>query len=350
MLRNRWSLARDVIFWENELGDELLKQWALSNGLSILLVANELPSMPPDHPTPAVPKEAPLQPLPSVNQSRHVLSIPPQAPTQPGMTFINMNQEAAASVLPHVQKAPVEVPFETALPAQFDIPSPCDKWTKEYVDSRIFDANAEIIYDSLWEWESFIPENSEMAMTSIVDISVPLKPPVPYTYRGATRTTRWPYWKAAMEDQLRKLEDAKTWKITKLPDGKKAIPCKWVFTLKTEAKAKARASGSDIGGDGEISNWLETARLVACGDLQREGEDYGETFAPIIKLVSLRMLLTLAAIFDVDLYYWDVVAAFLNGELEEEVYMKLPPGFETRYSTGNDITEVSYADNSTPVL
>ena len=70
-------------------------------------------------------------------------------------------------------------------------------------------------------------------------------------------------------------------------------------------------------------NWLETARLVARGDLQRAGEDYGETFAPVIKLVSLRMLLTLAAMFDTDLYHWDVVAAFLHGALEEEVYMSL---------------------------
>ena len=65
--------------------------------------------------------------------------------------------------------------------------------------------------------------------------------------------------------------------------------------------------------------------------MQTAGEDYGETFAPLIKLVSLRILLTLAAINDMDLQHWDVVAAFLNGELEEEVYMKVPPGFESTF-------------------
>lgn len=75
---------------------------------------------------------------------------------------------------------------------------------------------------------------------------------------------------------------------------------------------------------------MRNARLVARRDLQKPGLDYGETFAPVVKLVSLRMLLTLAALNDVEMEHWDIVAAFLNGELEEEVYMKQPPGYEDK--------------------
>lgn len=72
---------------------------------------------------------------------------------------------------------------------------------------------------------------------------------------------------------------------------------------------------------------LETARLVARGDVQVAGVDYRETFSPVVKLVSLRMLLTLTAIYDVDLVHWDVVAAFLNAEVDKEVYMRQPQGY-----------------------
>lgn len=118
-----------------------------------------------------------------------------------------------------------------------------------------------------------------------------------------------------MDTQLQKLLNAHTWSLTPLPHGKKAIPCKWVYSLKHGAKEDQHC---------------ESARLVARGDLQRPGEDYGETFAPVIKLVSFRILLTLTAISDVKLHHWDVVAAFLHGDLSEEVYMKQPPGYDDK--------------------
>lgn len=73
---------------------------------------------------------------------------------------------------------------------------------------------------------------------------------------------------------------------------------------------------------------MENARLVARGDLQSKGVDYMDTFAPVVKLVSLRLLLTFAAIHDLDVIHWNVVAAFLTGELDDEVYMFQPPGFD----------------------
>ena len=122
-----------------------------------------------------------------------------------------------------------------------------------------------------------------------------------------------------MSTQLKKLSDAGTWELVFLSTGKRAIANKWVYSKKEGAKA-AEATAED-------SN-LHTARLVARGDLQSKGVDYDETFAPVVKLVSLRLLLTHAARKDIDIHHWDIIAAFLSGDLTQEVYMKQPTGFE----------------------
>ena len=118
-------------------------------------------------------------------------------------------------------------------------------------------------------------------------------------------------WKSAVEEELRALEKNSTWEICDLPRGKKPVGCKWVFTVKTKA-------------DGSIERFK--ARLVAKGFTQSYGIDYQETFAPVAKLNSIRVLLSLAANLDWPLYQLDVKNAFLNGDLDEEVYMEIPPG------------------------
>ena len=70
------------------------------------------------------------------------------------------------------------------------------------------------------------------------------------------------------------------------------------------------------------------ARLVAQGYSQQEGINYNETFAPVDRLESIRLLIYFAAQFNITLYQMDVKSAFLNGLIEEEVYVKQPPGFE----------------------
>ena len=97
-----------------------------------------------------------------------------------------------------------------------------------------------------------------------------------------------------------------------LPRGKKPVGCKWIFTLKYKA-------------DDTVERYK--ARLVTKGFTQTYGINYTETFAPVAKLNTIRVLLSLAANLDWPLRQFDIKNAFLNGELEEEVFMMLPPGF-----------------------
>ncbi|KAH9684825.1 retrovirus-related pol polyprotein from transposon RE2 [Citrus sinensis] len=121
-----------------------------------------------------------------------------------------------------------------------------------------------------------------------------------------------PEWHKAMEDEITALEKNNTWTLTHLPDGKKAIGSRWVYKIKYQS-------------DGTIERYK--ARLVAKGYTQTEGIDYHATFSPVAKLVTVRALLSLAAVKGWILEQLDVSNAFLQGDLEEEVYMQVPQGF-----------------------
>ena len=107
--------------------------------------------------------------------------------------------------------------------------------------------------------------------------------------------------------------------MSDLPRGHKAIGLKWVFKVKRDAA-------------GEVVK--HKARLVAKGYAQKQGVDYDEVFAPVARIETVRILFALAAQGDWEVHHMDVKSAFLNGDLQEEVYVHLPPGFTEAAQVG----------------
>nr|KYP36808.1 Retrovirus-related Pol polyprotein from transposon TNT 1-94 [Cajanus cajan] len=116
-----------------------------------------------------------------------------------------------------------------------------------------------------------------------------------------------------MQSEYTALMNNNTWSLVDLPPHRHTVGCKWVFSIKENV-------------DGSINRYK--ARLVAKGFHQQQGLDFTETFSPVIKLVTIRIILTLAITNHWDIQQIDVNNAFLNGHLTEDIYMEQPPGFE----------------------
>ena len=121
-----------------------------------------------------------------------------------------------------------------------------------------------------------------------------------------------PNWISAMQEELMQFKRNQVWELVDRPIGRKIIGTKWVFRNKMDENGNV------------IRN---KARLVAQGYNQQEGIDFEETFAPVARLESIRMLLAYASNKGFTLFQMDVKSAFLNGFIEEEVYVEQPPGF-----------------------
>ena len=153
------------------------------------------------------------------------------------------------------------------------------------------------VYDEAPEVDLF---NDELMMMTIDE---------PSSYKQAATEVEW---MDAMRTEIDAIERNNTWKLTELPPGHKAIGLKWVFKLKKDAEGKVIK---------------HKARLVAKGYVQQRGIDYEEVFAPVTRLETVRLLLALAAKNSWEVHHLDVKSAFLNGELQEEVYVVQPEGF-----------------------
>ncbi|XP_020879598.1 uncharacterized protein LOC9311760 [Arabidopsis lyrata subsp. lyrata] len=115
-----------------------------------------------------------------------------------------------------------------------------------------------------------------------------------------------------MDEEIGAFERTHTWSVCSLPQGKKPVGCKWIYTVKLKA-------------DGSLERYK--ARLVAKGYTQKEGLDYVKTFSPVARMATVKFLLYVAAPRKWFLDQLDVSNAFLNGDLQEEIYMVLPPGY-----------------------
>lgn len=127
---------------------------------------------------------------------------------------------------------------------------------------------------------------------------------VPQSISELKKLEDWQHWQDAINDELKSLDQNKTWEVVNCPSNVKPIQSKWVFAKKDDGRYKAR--------------------LVAKGCSQRPGFDYNETFAPVAKMESVRLLLILANEYKLLVHQMDVKTAFLYGDLDEDIFMKLP--------------------------
>lgn len=131
----------------------------------------------------------------------------------------------------------------------------------------------------------------------------------------AQSSPRAKYWKRAIEDELDSLTQRKTWMTTQLPEGKRCIGCRWIFKTKIDA-------------DGKIARYK--ARLVAQGFTQVKGINYNKTYSPVINFSVIKLLLALSAEYQWYIRHIDVKNAYLYGNLQEEIYMRLPPLYDAK--------------------
>lgn len=116
-----------------------------------------------------------------------------------------------------------------------------------------------------------------------------------------------------MTEELKAMERTSTWIVCPLPPGKKTIGCKYVYKVTHNS-------------DGSVERYK--VRLVAKGNTKEEGLDFVDTFSPVANMVTVKILLGIAAKLNWSLNQLDVSNVFLNGDLDEEIYMTLPPGYE----------------------
>ena len=132
---------------------------------------------------------------------------------------------------------------------------------------------------------------------------------IPSNYHEAVSCPDAHLWLAAIKKELNAHSVNHTWSLVPLPPTRRAIGCRWVFTIKDTTTPPTYK-----------------ARLVAQGFRQIHGLDYTETFSPVVRYESIRVLFAIAAQFQLKIHQMDVTTAFLNGDLAEEIYMRVPPG------------------------
>src|SRR5262245_7803220 len=132
------------------------------------------------------------------------------------------------------------------------------------------------------------------------------------TLREAKASTDWPEWTVAMNEELAMLQEKGTWKLVQKPPGVTPLNNKWTFVKKRNK-------------EGSVIRFK--ARLVVKGCGQRYGHDYVETFSPVVRMETLRAILALVPILDLQVQQMDVKGAYLNGILQEKVYMRQPEGY-----------------------
>ena len=149
------------------------------------------------------------------------------------------------------------------------------------------------------------PQDSALLNTVLKD---------PLSYEEAISRPDAIHWKRACAEEMEEFVRQKIFSTVASPKGHKMIGCKWVFKMKHDA-------------DGQVERYK--ARLIAQGFSQIPGIDFNETFAPVTQHQTFQTLLVLVNQHHWHIHQMDVKTAFLNGNLENKIYMKIPPGVES---------------------
>ena len=154
-----------------------------------------------------------------------------------------------------------------------------------------------------------------------VDYCYNLVTDVPNSYEEAIGSSDAKHWKKAMDEEMSALKENQTFKITPLPEGRKAVGGRWVYARKL----------------GPNNEEQYKARFVAKGYSQLPGIDYGETFSPTARMTSLRALVELSVEYGLVLHQMDVKTAFLNAPIDTELYVEQPQGYEVKDQNGEEM-------------
>ena len=134
----------------------------------------------------------------------------------------------------------------------------------------------------------------------------------PQIFNEAMSTPKAPMWKEAVNSEIESIMQNHTWELVDHPPGSKPLECKWIFKRKMKT-------------DGSIDKYK--ARFVAKGYKQKECLDYFDTYSPVTRITSIRMLIAIAALHNLEIHQMEVKTTFPNGDLNEEIYMDQPEGF-----------------------
>ena len=191
-------------------------------------------------------------------------------------------------------------------------PPPANNETTDSSDDHVpSDKDSDTEDDEAEVQNELEAESSELAQASVFLATGE----DPESYEEAIASADRDEWLAAMDSEMESITSVGTFELVRAPRDRKPIGCKWVYRIKRTAS-------------GEISRYK--ARLVAQGFAQKPGVDFTETFAPVAKTDSIRLLLAFAAANNFEIHQVDVKSAFLNGKLEETIYMRQPKGFTAK--------------------
>jgi len=155
--------------------------------------------------------------------------------------------------------------------------------------------------------KQIVGELGNQAVRLLLSKAVKVDELCPVTYKDADNSDQRYDWHKAMQEEIKALDDRSVWELVDCPNNRKPIKCRWVYSIKSDGRKRAR--------------------LVAKGFSQIHGIDFDDTFSPVARFETVRLLLATAALDDWEIEALDVKTAFLYGALDEELYMDQPQGF-----------------------